>query len=390
MSPEMLRGHLVFENPDTGALTVCVAHALSRAISMDIPDLFHLLLGWPIEPAVMLKELPGGSNNRVWLVKTESGQTYVLRLAASAGTVDLARFGYEAALLAALRDTSLPFALPLLLPTRSGETCILVEQEEAAPAVATLAPFLAGKLSERTAVNVARAGIALAQLDTVLAAIPAHTLPVRSSAAPFQYGALWHCHPLVPNPFTAVERVLEPEQARLLCGILRQVQEDWVVLCSRNLPRQILHRDCGPGNVLMDQDGVTAILDFEFAGLDHRVFDLCVAISWWPVRVMGTGREWELIDAFGQAYAACLPLNEEELRILPAALRMRDITSLIYHIGRFLAGLEARETIQKYAQHSLWREAWLVANGETLLRHGMAWNAVTSSRAAALSRHALL
>ncbi len=141
----------------------------------------------------------------------------------------------------------------------------------------------------------------------------------------------------------------------------------------QDLPQQVLHRDYGPSNMLMDDERVTAILDFEFAGVDLRLFDLCVAISWWPVRLMGTGQEWELIDSFGRAYSASVPLSEAELLALPASLRMRDTTSLIWRIGRYIAGLESAKTIQERARHSLWREAWLLGNQGTLVEHALAW-----------------
>jgi Ser/Thr protein kinase RdoA (MazF antagonist) len=170
-----------------------------------------------------------------------------------------------------------------------------------------------------------------------------------------------------------VEQVLPPEQARAVSRILTQAQHDWKTLSAQDLPQQVLHRDCGPGNVLMEDERVTAILDFEFAGVDLRVFDLCVAISWWPVRLMGTGQEWELIDSFGRAYSAYIPLTQEELLALPAALRMRDTTSLIYRIGRYIAGQESEKTIKERAQHSLWRETWLRANQDTLVQHALTW-----------------
>jgi homoserine kinase type II len=338
---------------------------------MDAPTLFNLLTGWPIEPASMLAPLAGGTNNQAWSVQTEDGSSYVLRLTAS--VADLARSRYELALLTALRETSLPFDLPLPLQARSGESFLLVEQDNAEPSIATLTPFLPGCIPERTASNIARAGVALAQLDAALAIIPASSLPASSGATSFLYGDLSHCHPLVSNPLATVEHLLEPDQARSICALLLQTQQDWETLSTQNLPQQLLHRDCGPGNVLMEQQRVTAILDFEFAGVDRRIFDLCVAISWWPVRLMGTGQEWQLIDAFGQAYTASFPLTEEELLTLPATLRMRDTTSLIYRMGRYLAGLESAQTIQERVRHSLWREAWLMANRETLVQHVMAW-----------------
>jgi homoserine kinase type II len=88
---------------------------------------------------------------------------------------------------------------------------------------------------------------------------------------------------------------------------------------------------------------------------------------------MGTGQEWELIDSLGRAYTAYVPLTEEELLTLPASLRMRDTTSLIYRIGRYIAGQESEQTIQERARHSIWREEWLLGNQETLVQHALAW-----------------
>lgn len=338
---------------------------------MDVPNLLHLLAGWPIEPPSMLTPLAGGTNNRAWSVSTEGGASYVLRL--NSGAPDLVRFRYEVALLAALQSKSLPFHVPLPLQTYSGESFVLAEQDHATPALATLTPLFPGSIPERNAGNIAQVGVALAQLDAALVTITASSLPVSSGEAHFLYGDLCHCHPLVPDPLAMVEQLLAPAQAMPLCAILKQSLEDWEVLSAQDLPQQLLHRDCGPGNVLMEQEHVTAILDFEFADMDRRVFDLCVAISWWPVRLMGTGQEWALIDAFGQAYTTHFPLTEEELFTLPVALRMRDLTSLVYRMGRYLAGLESEKTLQERVQHSLWREAWLLANRATLVQHALTW-----------------
>jgi homoserine kinase type II len=333
--------------------------------------LFTVLTGWPIEPPSTLTPLVGGTNNQVWLVETENGPSYVLRLIA--GVADLIHVRYEAALLTMLHDTALPFHLPFPLPTRAGDIPNLIELDNAELAIATLTPFLPGHLPARNAATSTQVGVALAQLDAALASIPPASLPTNAGSAHFLYGDLSHCHPLVPDPITAVEHLLEPAQARPISSILRQTQQDWETLTAQDLPQQMLHRDCGPGNVLVDEERVTAILDFEFAGIDRRVFDLCVALSWWPVRLMGTGQEWELIDSLGRAYTAYVPLTEEELLTLPASLRMRDTTSLIYRIGRYIAGQESEKTIQERARHSLWREEWLLGNQETLVQHALAW-----------------
>lgn len=334
-------------------------------------DLFNVLTSWPIEPPATLAPLAGGTNNRAWLVETRDGPSYVLRL--TAGLADLARIRYEAALLEALHTTALPFLLPLPLLARTGDMLVPLEVDPGEPGIAILAPLLPGQVPERNAANIALAGAALAQLDAALASIPSSELPVNTSTGRFLYGDLAHCHPLVSDPLEAIAQVLQPEQAQAIAPILEKTQRDWETLTAQDLPQQMLHRDCGPGNMLMEGERITAILDFEFAGIDRRVFDLCVAISWWPVRLMGTGQEWELIDSFGRAYTAYVPLTDEELLALPATLRMRDTTSLIYRIGRYMAGQESEKTIQERARHSLWREQWLSGNRETLVQHALAW-----------------
>ncbi len=338
---------------------------------MNMPDPTYVLSNWPIPAPFTLAPLAGGTNNQSWSVKAGDESLYVLRLIS--GTADLPRLRYENALLAALQSKSLPFALPRPLQALEGESFVLVEQDKMELAVAVLMPFLPGSIPERNAANITLAGVALAQLDTALASIEASSLPTRSQEAHFQYGDLAHCHPLVPDPLAAAEHLLAPELARPLCAIFAQSLQDWETLSAQHLPQQLLHRDYGPGNVLAEQEHISAVLDFEFAGMDRRIFDLCVALSWWPVRLMRTGREWDLIDAFGRAYTASFPLMEEELLALPVALRMRDTTSLVYRMGRYLAGLETMQTVQERAQHSLWRETWLLANRERLVQHVMAW-----------------
>lgn len=338
---------------------------------MDMPEQSALLAHWPMESPVAMLPLAGGTNNRAWQVELTDGTSYVLRLTSS--VADRARFQYETALLTALSEKALPFRLPLPLRARNGESFVLVERKNAEPALATLTPFLPGHLPERTVANAAADALALAQLDAALATIPESSLPADAGGSHFTYGDLYHCHPLVPDPLATLARLLTAEQVGPLLAILEASLRDWETPALQALPQQLLHRDGGPGNILMEDGRVTAILDFEFAGPDRRIFDLCVALSWWPVRLMGTGQEWEMIDVFGQTYTAHFPLIDEELQALPAVLRMRDTTALVYRVGRYLAGLESLQTIQERAEHSLWRESWLTANRETLTRHALAW-----------------
>ena len=74
---------------------------MKKERTMNTSDNFDVLAAWPIETPIALVPLAGGTNNRVWSVKTQGGSAYVLRL--TSGVADLPRFRYEAALLTALR-----------------------------------------------------------------------------------------------------------------------------------------------------------------------------------------------------------------------------------------------------------------------------------------------
>jgi len=170
-----------------------------------------------------------------------------------------------------------------------------------------------------------------------------------------------------------VERLpIERDEARQIQNILSSVLEKVPDLYAR-LPQQLLHLDYDPANIFMEDRRVTAVFDFEFASIDLRVMELCIALSWWPVNLMGTGKEWEVMDAFATAYVAGFPLSEEELLAIPEVLHLRDAGSLVHRMERYFAGLETDPTMQERAEHSLWRETWLVAHHEILLQHAMAW-----------------
>jgi homoserine kinase type II len=336
---------------------------------MHLSDLWTV---WPVAGPWQLSPLTGGTINLIWRAETSDRQCYALRLIPD--LTNLAQLRYEIALLEALSSQLLPFQLPLPLKTRAGDHLVQFEQETGTPAIALLSPLLPGHAADRNDLaTTSHAAITLARLDHALAALPEVQLPAGFQPLP-TFGELRHWHPLVPDPLAALERLpIEHDQARQIRLILTTLQETLLNLYIR-LPQQLIHRDYDYSNILVENHQVTAVLDFEFAAPDLRVFDVCVALSWWPINVMGTGKEWSIIDTFGAAYVSHFPLLEEELLAIPALLRLRDATSLVYRIGRYFAGQETDTRIQHRIQHSLWREAWLSAHQNQLLEHVMSWH----------------
>ena len=339
-------------------------------------DVSNLWTAWPVSGPWHISPLLGGTNNFVWRADGADNQSYVLRL--SPDLARIPRFRYEAELLQCLSDKDLPFRLPLPLRANSGDIIVLFEQEQGAAAFATLYPLLPGNLQDRPPerndpLSASHAGSTLALLDDALATLP-EIQPPDGFTSLSTFGELAHWHPLVPDPLVAVEQLpIDREQAKQIRTFLSNVLESIPRLYAQ-LPQQLLHRDYDPGNILLDHQHVTAVLDFEFAGRDIRVLDLCVALSWWPADLLGTGKEWDLIDAFGTAYTHHISLSEEELLAVPAVFRLRDATSFVHRMGRYLADMETETRMQGRVQHSLWREAWLSVHQKTLLDHVLAWN----------------
>jgi homoserine kinase type II len=338
-------------------------------------NLSQMWAAWPIAGPWHLSPLFGGTNNLMWRADAADGQSYVLRLSSDLSRAP--RMRYEAQILQALEDQHLLFRLPVPLTATSGDCIVSCESEQGTRMIATLSPLLPGNLHDlpperHDLLSVSQAASTLAGLDTALAALP--DLPAPDGYIPLPtFGELTHWHALVPAPLAAVERLpADREQISQIRAFLTEVLESVPGLYA-TLPQQVLHRDYDPGNILLDRHRVTAVLDFEFAGRDIRVLELCVALSWWPAHLLGTGTEWELIETFGSAYMKALALSEMELLALPAVFRLRDATSLVHRTGRYLAGMEDKVRMHRRVEHSLWREAWLSAHQNRLLDHALAW-----------------
>lgn len=340
---------------------------------MDISNLWAV---WPVSGPWHISPLLAGTNNAMWRADTADGQSYVLRL--STDLTRAPRMRYEAQLLQALEDEGLPFRLPVPLKATSGDIIVHFEQEQGTETIATLSPLLPGHLHDRPPErndlpSASQAALTLALLDKALATLPEIQPPDGYTPLP-PFGELADWHPLVSDPLAAVERLpVDREQVKQVQAFLTEVIENVPSLYA-TLPQQVLHRDYDPSNILLDQQRVTAVLDFEFAGRDIRVLDLCVALSWWPANLLGTGKEWDLIDVFGAAYTHQIALSEEELLALPTVFRLRDATSLVHRMGRYLAGMETETRMQGRVEHSLWREAWVSVHQKTLLDHALVWN----------------
>jgi Ser/Thr protein kinase RdoA (MazF antagonist) len=92
-----------------------------------------------------------------------------------------------------------------------------------------------------------------------------------------------------------------------------------------DLPRQIVHNDFHPANVLVDAKRgttVTGVLDFGDVVRTARVFDLAVALAY---LVPDAPPPWPGVRAFREGFESVVPLSDAERDLLPILIAGRTL-----------------------------------------------------------------
>ena len=284
-----------------------------------------LLRRWGLQ-GYDVRTLTAGTNNAGYYV----GDEFVLRIHRNPVAP------YEHAVLRAL--SGLSFAVPVPLPADDGSTVVRGELDGEMVS-ASLSRRIPGEHPVRGDIGRAAAsGAALAELDDVLGRLDPADLP------PGQMwdGDLTAIHPLVPSLGPLIDGLpadCRDEVARILTGVRPRT----------DLPRQIIHGDFAPSNVLMVGDRVTAILDFETCGPGYRAMDLAVGRYFFS----DFGHPTAAGEAFQRGYFDRFPLTQAELDSLPELELMREATSLVHWYGRHLSDLTTAEDVAARADRLL-------------------------------------
>jgi len=235
--------------------------------------------------------------------------------------------------------------------------------------LAALFPWLPGDHPDRQDTAAAfGAAVALGQLDQALAAL---SLP--RDQVPVPLGDFMRRYPTLADlPRMLATLTSDAAAIDRIANLYHQLSEKLPALYA-SLPCQMVHSDYAPSNILMEGTRVTAVLDFEFCTHDLRALDLTVALSWWPIELLGSGQEWPLIIALGTGYASQIHLTDDEIAALPTLLQMRSMSSLLHRMTRYTQGLDSADFLRQRIAQTLWREDWLASNRETLLRLAVGW-----------------
>lgn len=324
------------------------------------PD--NLLDAWPIPRSRTVLRLVTGTNNHTRLVTTPNGD-YILRIYQNAADPEPLR--YEHDLLLHLQQAALSFAVPNPLVSESGLTYVTTE-EAGQLVLAALFPVIPGRRPDtRDPAEVEACGAALGELDRALAAIEVD--PTLDPPPP--YDDIAHTFALIRNPAPGVTSIPIAPQTRHRLGTILAGLTAALPQFDEHFPRQLIHGDFYPSNVLIDGGRVTGILDFEFSGPGLRAMDLAIGLgAFAPSAWTDVDASLPLVERFAAGYLRWLQPAPAEIAALPTLLRLREATSFVHWLGRHSQGLTTDADMAERADRLLQLDADLSLYGDKLVR----------------------
>ncbi len=245
-----------------------------------------------------VKGIAEGVENSNYLVDTTAGR-FILTLYEK--RVDSADLPFFMALLDHLAAHGLP--VPRAVPDRSGR-----QIQEVAGRPACLIEFLSGvSVGQPTAAQTWATGAALGRMHTALADF--------ADQRPNTLGLPgWHA--LAARCGQALDRIAPGLGARV-DKELAWLDRNW----PATLPRSVIHADLFPDNVLMQGDAVTGMIDFYFACIDVRAWDVAVTHAAWCFDGDGSRFHADRAAALVAGYHDAFGLSDAERRAFPALAR---------------------------------------------------------------------
>ena len=101
------------------------------------------------------------------------------------------------------------------------------------------------------------------------------------------------------------------------------------------LPKGPVHADLFRDNVMFENETLTGLFDFYFAGVDTWLFDLAVCLNDWCIDLATGQHDAKRANALLKSYQSVRPLGRAERQLLPAMLRAGAIRFWISRLWDF-------------------------------------------------------
>ena len=270
-------------------------------------------------------------------------------------------------------ERDLGFAVPAPVPTRSGDSLVSTPQGWGA-----LFKLLPGEQPDRGRIDHIHAfGAALGELHCALVAYPRQARPAFHS-----YADLRHVHHALPDPFALTPADLGLPATAGLLDLLANWRHELAELDEftrreyARLPWQMTHGDYAPGNILLLDNHVSAVLDFDMAQPDARAIDIAAGLKF-SLNLPYQGENGSIPTplhrdqpdplafgaAFWQGYTQWVHPTNDEIAAIAHLIRLRDAVSTIWWRGRGLIAGDVRPGMQRMNDLMTMKE-WLKENDE--------------------------
>lgn len=345
---------LNFEHPNPFYLLM----GNSRKLQLSEEEVIKLLNAWSFLEILKVQPTNQGTVNTTFFVETQAGK-FVLKLYNNSTTT--AQIEYEHSLLTYLVSRNLSFAVPTPIPTSRGETLVTVNSDESLLRIALL-PYITGEIGSRQ--NIAHTHAISQTLAELHHALAKFDSSGKMSQLP-AWGDLNHIHPLVtPLEVTKLLKLTLTQQERLV-KTLTEVMEA-VPNLYKTLPVQPTHADYLSANVLLRENRVVGVLDFEFATSDLRLMDYVAALDHFT-RFSGQVPDWEFVKAFITGYGKHISLSQLEVEALRSVWLLQQASCIVYWTGWLSEGKVTHQSVVDAVTRMLLLEDWLEENTTTLL-----------------------
>ena len=312
-----------------------MTHSMPASIVRDL----HAAFGLTFSEALPVS---GGWLNQKWRISTERGPLLVKQYSLQRYRPDkLVRIeeALQRQLLAREKGVRCPFLLQ-----RDGKVLRRPDPET----VYMVMEFCKGRIETPetlSPVQMESLGETCGQLHRVLSELPAE--PVLPTAGGYSL--------ILLERFFSEKRDGPAAYSRAI----RRAEEIFLGLDQRlfDQPRGLAHEDIQPGNLLFDEQGVTALIDFDRCCFSFPAHDIGRALLSFALGEEGISRE--KADAFREGYSRYLPLSIDDLQ---NALRLSWCIELPWWFTpdffRKCSGVPAR---------FLWEMRWITEHWERLL-----------------------
>ena len=252
-----------------------------------------------------------------FLLRGADGSRAILKIANVAEPLDVTRFQIEA-LLHIEKHGDAGLGVPTIIRSTTGASNIEVRSAQGNH-LCRLVSFLPGTLLEDDVADdaVARSlGTTLARLDQAL----------EGFSHPGEKQALLWDMKQAPALRRLLPHVTDDAERALLTATLDEFEAD-AVPAFATLPRQVIHNDANPANVLLAKDrSVAGVIDFGDMLRSPRIIELGVAGAY--LRVL-EGNPLSLIVELVAGFHAVAPLARDEVMVLHSLIKARLASTLL-------------------------------------------------------------